>query len=81
MRATENDYIIDTGTKLWGGDVHEGLCMSSLLCPGHNTIAAYIDKKLPAKVRSIVESHMSSCKECRTEIFELRKILKSLEEE
>lgn len=75
MRVCIDNYIHDTGVRIWGGDIVEGLSKSSLLCPGHNTIASYLDKRLPAKARKAVEDHMASCKECRLEIFELRKIM------
>ncbi|WP_167590539.1 anti-sigma factor family protein [Oceanidesulfovibrio indonesiensis] len=77
MRVRVEKYIHDTGIRIWGGTIEEGLSRNSYMCPGHNTIAAYLDKKLPAKARKAVEDHMASCKECRIEAMELRKIIAS----
>ncbi|GAB7079433.1 anti-sigma factor family protein [Megalodesulfovibrio paquesii] len=81
MRIRVEKYIIDTEFKLWGGSMHEGLARSSYCCPGHNTLAAYLDKKLPAKARKAVEAHMASCRECRADLIDLRMMLKSIQEE
>lgn len=78
MRVHVESYIHDTGIKIWGGNMFDGLSKSSFLCPGHNTIAAYIDKNLPAKARKAVEDHMASCKECRIEVLEIRKMLSAI---
>ncbi|MCA1945475.1 MAG: zf-HC2 domain-containing protein [Desulfovibrio sp.] len=81
MRIRIEKYIHDTQLKLWGGSFHEGLARTSYCCPGYNTIAAYLEKKLPAKARKAVEAHMASCKECRFDLIDLRMLLKHLHED
>ncbi|MCG8530974.1 MAG: zf-HC2 domain-containing protein [Desulfovibrionales bacterium] len=62
---------------VYGGTIEEGLPTSKESCPGYNDIAAYLDKNLPIARRKEVEGHMASCRECRTEVLELRRILSS----
>ena len=62
---------------VYGGTIEEGLSTSKEACPGFNDVAAYLDKKLPTARRKEVEGHMASCRECRTEVLELRRILSS----
>ncbi len=75
MHLVAQELIHDTGFQLWGGSVSEGLSKDSHLCPGSNVMAAYLDNTLPVKVRKIVENHMASCRECRRDVYELRKII------
>ena len=81
MRIRLEHYIHDTGFKIWGGDIFEGFSRNSFLCPGYNTIASYIDKRLPAKARKAVEDHMSACKDCRMDVLEMRKMISYINEE
>ena len=78
MKIRMEKYILNTKKMFWGGSFHEGLARTSYCCPGYNTLAAYIDKKLPAKARKAVEEHMASCKECRIDLIELRIMIKNI---
>jgi hypothetical protein len=64
--------LYDSGIEMWGGSMDEGLSRNSTFCPGYNDVAGYIDKMLPAKLRKSFENHMAACRDCRTDILELR---------
>lgn len=47
-------------------------------CPGYNDMAMYIDGRMSRKDKLRLESHFCGCIECRTQIIEIKQILKLL---
>lgn len=78
MRIRLEQYLFDTKLHLWGGNMYDGMSTSTYCCPGYNTLAAYIDKELPAKARKAVEDHMAACKDCRYELIHLRRMIQHI---
>ena len=48
-------------------------------CPGANMIACYLEKTATSVERKRLESHFASCRACREDLLELRKLLKASE--
>lgn len=59
--------------------IEEGLCTDNSPCPGANMIACYLEKTATSAERKRLESHFASCRACREDLLELRKILKAAE--
>jgi hypothetical protein len=59
--------------------IEEGLCTDNSPCPGANMIACYLEKTATPAERKRLESHFASCRACREDLLELRKILKAAE--
>lgn len=59
--------------------IEEGLCTDNTPCPGANMIACYLEKTATPAERKRLESHFASCRACREDLLELRKILKAAE--
>ncbi len=59
--------------------IEEGLCTDNSPCPGANMIACYLEKTATSAERKRLESHFASCRACREDLLELRKILKAEE--
>ncbi|MGJ3523428.1 zf-HC2 domain-containing protein [Nitratidesulfovibrio sp. D1] len=59
--------------------IEEGLCTDDSPCPGVNMIACYLEKSATPAERRRLESHFASCRSCRGDLLELRKIMKAPE--
>ncbi|GFM38454.1 anti-sigma factor family protein [Desulfovibrio psychrotolerans] len=72
------ESLSDAGVFLWGGSMDEGLSRTSTFCPGYNDMSGYLDKMLSPRFRKNFEEHMASCRECRSDVLELRMCIKEL---
>ncbi len=59
--------------------IEEGLCTDNSPCPGANMISCYLEKTATSAERKRLESHFASCRSCREDLLDLRKILKAAE--
>ncbi|THB62772.1 MAG: hypothetical protein D6E12_18550 [Desulfovibrio sp.] len=47
-------------------------------CPGYNDLAMYLDGRTKLKTTIKLESHFSTCMDCRADIIELKQLLKNI---
>ncbi|HEX7899943.1 MAG TPA: zf-HC2 domain-containing protein, partial [Planctomycetota bacterium] len=46
------------------------------MCPDRETLAAYVDRRLPAADRDAYEAHLAACDACRAEAVALWRLVK-----